>query len=154
MYDKPVFCFTEGCEKTVKPRSSSSKATAKSSSSHSAITIDTPENKAPTVNGTTMTDTRDNQNYKLINIGNKLWMAQDLNYAGVTSECYNENQETCKTNGRLYTPLNMLDESEPVPLFMPMIIGCGPAPDGMLNLDVIVAVLPPSLTVTVRVPPL
>ncbi len=103
MYDKPVFCFTEGCEKTVKPRSSSSKATAKSSSSHSAITIDTPENKAPTVNGTTMTDTRDNQNYKLINIGNKLWMAQDLNYAGVTSECYNENQETCKTNGRLYT---------------------------------------------------
>ena len=98
-----VFCFTAGCEKTVKPPSSSSKATAKSSSSHSAITIDQPENKPPTVNGMTMTDTRDNKNYKLMQIGGKLWMAQDLNYSGVTSECYNEQEDKCKTNGRLYT---------------------------------------------------
>jgi uncharacterized protein (TIGR02145 family) len=98
-----VFCWEQGCEKTVKPRSSSSKATAKSSSSHSAITIDQPENKAPTVNGTTMTDNRDNKTYNLMQIGGKLWMAQDLNYEGSTSECYNEDQNNCKTNGRLYT---------------------------------------------------
>ena len=56
--------------------------------------------------------------------------------------------------GTCTKPLKMLEESEPVPLFMPMIIGCGPSPEGMLNFDVIVIVLPPSLTVTVRVPPL
>ena len=98
-----VFCWEQGCEKTVKPRSSSSKATAKSSSSHSAITIDQPENKPPVVNGMTMTDARDNKNYKLMQIGGKLWMAEDLNYSGVTSECYNEQEDKCKTNGRLYT---------------------------------------------------
>ena len=101
--DSEMFCWTDGCEKTVKPRSSSSKATTKPTSSQSAITIDQPENKPPVVNGMTMTDARDNKNYKLMQIGGKLWMAEDLNYSGVTSECYNEQEDKCKTNGRLYT---------------------------------------------------
>ena len=50
-----------------------------------------------------MTDTRDNKTYKLVQVGSKLWMAQDLNYAGVTSECYNEQESNCTSNGRLYT---------------------------------------------------
>ena len=99
-----AFCWTAGCAATVKPRSSSSKATpTNSSNSNGGITIDTPENKAPVVSGTTMTDTRDNKNYQLIQIGGKLWMAQDMNYAGTTSECYNEQESNCTTNGRLYT---------------------------------------------------
>lgn len=103
IYNKEVFCFTEGCEKTVTPPSSSSKAQATSSSNGGGITIDAPENKAPTVNGLTMTDTRDNKTYTLAQVGGKLWMAQDLNYEGSTSECYNEVAANCASNGRLYT---------------------------------------------------
>ncbi len=103
IYDKPVFCFTEGCEKTVKPPSSSSKATKTSSSSKNSIVIDEPENKAPTINGMSMTDMRDNKTYQLMQIGGKLWMAQDINYQVANSECYNEKDANCSTNGRLYT---------------------------------------------------
>jgi uncharacterized protein (TIGR02145 family) len=101
----PMFCWTDGCEKTVKPPSSSSKAApvAKSSSSAGGITIDTPEEKKPVVQGLVMTDTRDNQNYALVQVGSKLWMAQDINYAVANSECYNESDANCATNGRLYT---------------------------------------------------
>ena len=100
--DDKMFCWTPGCEATVVPPSSSSKATPKSSSQN-AITIDAPENKPPVINGMTMTDARDNKTYKLMQIGGKLWMAQDIDYAGVTSECYNEQQDKCASNGRLYT---------------------------------------------------
>ena len=103
IYNKEVFCFTEGCEKTVTPPSSSSKAQATSSSNGGGITIDAPENKAPTVNGLKMTDTRDNKTYTLAQVGGKLWMAQDLNYEGSTGECYNEVAANCASNGRLYT---------------------------------------------------
>jgi uncharacterized protein (TIGR02145 family) len=98
-----TFCWDAGCKANVKPRSSSSKAAPKSSSSANAITIDEPVNKAPTVNGMSMTDTRDNKTYKLMQIGGKLWMAQDINYAVANSECYNEQESNCTTNGRLYT---------------------------------------------------
>ena len=102
--ESQTYCiWTAGC--TVKPPSSSSKATpvAKSSSSNNGITIDTPENKEPVVQGLQMTDTRDNQTYTLIQVGTKLWMAQDINYAIANSECYNESDANCATNGRLYT---------------------------------------------------
>ncbi|SHL01867.1 FISUMP domain-containing protein [Fibrobacter sp. UWB12] len=100
--EEKMFCWTPGCEATVVPPSSSSKAAPKSSSQN-AITIDTPENKPPIVNGMTMTDARDNKTYQLMQIGGKLWMAQDINYAGVTSECFNEQESNCTSNGRLYT---------------------------------------------------
>ena len=102
LIEEKVFCWTPGCEATVVPPSSSSKVTPKSSSQN-AITIDAPENKPPVINGMTMTDARDNKSYKLMQIGGKLWMAQDIDYAGVTSECYNEQADKCTTNGRLYT---------------------------------------------------
>lgn len=99
---EPVVCiWTPNC--AVEPPSSSSKATPKSSSSQGGISIDLPENKPPVVNGTTMTDQRDNKTYKLMQIGGKLWMAQDINYEVANSECYNEQNENCATNGRLYT---------------------------------------------------
>ena len=103
--EREVFCFTEGCEKTVKPPpSSSSKSVKSSSSGNGGITIDDPtENKPAVVNGLSMTDTRDNQTYTLMQIGGKLWMAQDINYQVANSECYNEDNSKCKSNGRLYT---------------------------------------------------
>ena len=104
-YTEPdeTFCWEAGCKANVKPRSSSSKAAPKSSSSANAITIDEPVNKAPTVNGMSMTDMRDNKTYQLKQIGGKLWMAQDINYSVANSECYNEQEANCNTNGRLYT---------------------------------------------------
>ena len=98
-----VFCFTPKCEETVTPATSSSKAATPTSSNGGGITIDAPENKPPVVNGTTMTDTRDNKAYQLIDIGGKLWMAQDLNYEGASGECYNDVADNCASNGRLYT---------------------------------------------------
>ena len=52
-------------------------------------------------------DTRDNQLYKYVVIGQNTWMAQNLNYnynqGTAKSYCYNDVASNCKTYGRLYT---------------------------------------------------
>ena len=52
-------------------------------------------------------DTRDNQLYKYIVIGQNTWMAQNLNYnynqGTAKSYCYNDVASNCQTYGRLYT---------------------------------------------------
>jgi len=47
-------------------------------------------------------DTRDNQKYPIIKIGEQIWMAKNLNFASVKSYCYDNDLENCKKYGRLY----------------------------------------------------
>lgn len=50
-----------------------------------------------------MTDSRDNQTYKTIQIGTQIWMAQNLNYKSANSYCYKDSAKYCTMYGRLYT---------------------------------------------------
>ena len=50
------------------------------------------------------TDPRDNQKYKVREIGGKKWFVENLNFnMEGSSNCYDREEENCKVYGRLYT---------------------------------------------------
>ena len=55
-----------------------------------------------TPEGILLIDHRDGQKYKIVEIGNQWWMAENLNFETEDSWCYDDNPENCKTYGRLY----------------------------------------------------
>jgi len=50
----------------------------------------------------TLIDSRDGQKYRIVNIGGKKWMKQNLNYQAGNSWCYGGDNSKCAEYGRLY----------------------------------------------------
>ena len=77
-----------------------------------AFTLDSKEDLFnPNIDYGTMTDGRDGQVYRTVVIGNRVWMAENLNFAGDSdypivkkeSVCLNYDDANCKLLGRLYS---------------------------------------------------
>ena len=57
----------------------------------------------PDIDYGTMTDNRDGKKYRTVNIGEQVWMAENLDYEGDgIGHCYDDVPENCETGGRLY----------------------------------------------------
>ena len=66
------------------------------------LTVEVIENKTTNHITGTLKDPRDNKIYKTIQIGEDLWMAENLSYNISGSKCYDRNDSLCYIIGRLY----------------------------------------------------
>ena len=94
--------------------SSSSSVAPSSSSAISSSSSDVWDWSVPTedyfnsdISYDSMVDERDGQKYYIVNIANRWWFAQNLNYNGEEvlgeSWCYGDEDQHCEVTGRLYT---------------------------------------------------
>jgi uncharacterized protein (TIGR02145 family) len=60
-------------------------------------------NNPPAVGPNQFLDSRDNQVYNTVKLGNQTWMAENLNYNVSGSKCPANNPDSCAKYGKLYT---------------------------------------------------
>jgi uncharacterized protein (TIGR02145 family) len=49
-----------------------------------------------------LVDSRDRKKYKIVKVGNQVWMGENLNYNASGSKCYDKQESNCQKYGRLY----------------------------------------------------
>ena len=102
--------FGDPCDGT--PKNLSVQAVCSSTEKISSSSSKNNSSSSIAIAGETFMDNRDGKIYKLVKIGEQVWMAENLSYEIEGSKCYDNKNANCDIYGRLYN-LEMAIESCP-----------------------------------------